>query len=77
MNTRTYLQDGIEISELTGLAARRGFGMEIGVRLGSRADDSNRPRSGRQLFDTAPNYGMGTSEERLGKVFKTLTVPRW
>ena len=27
---------------------------------------------GINFFDTAPNYGMGTSEERLGKVFKTL-----
>ena len=24
---------------------------------------------GINFFDTAPNYGMGTSEERLGKVF--------
>ena len=28
--------------------------------------------SGINFFDTAPNYGHGTSEERLGKVFKTL-----
>ena len=28
--------------------------------------------SGINFYDTAPNYGHGTSEERLGKVFKTL-----
>ena len=27
---------------------------------------------GINFFDTAPNYGMGTSEARLGKVFKTI-----
>jgi aryl-alcohol dehydrogenase-like predicted oxidoreductase len=27
---------------------------------------------GINFYDTAPNYGNGTSEERLGKVFKTL-----
>ena len=74
MNTRKYLQDGIEISEL-------GFGAwQLGVESGWKSvTDSEAERmirtaldQGINFFDTAPNYGMGTSEERLGKVFKTL-----
>ena len=29
--------------------------------------------SGINFFDTAPNYGNGTSETRLGKVLKNVT----
>ena len=74
MNKRKYLQDGIEISEL-------GFGAwQLGVESGWKSvSDSEAERmirtaldQGINFFDTAPNYGMGTSEERLGKVFKTL-----
>jgi len=74
MKTRKYLEDGIEISEL-------GFGAwQLGVESGWKAvSDLEAERmirtaldQGINFFDTAPNYGMGTSEERLGKVFKTL-----
>ena len=78
MNTRNYLQDGIEISEL-------GFGAwQLGVESGWKAvSDSEAEKMirtaldrGINFFDTAPNYGMGTSEERLGTVSYThLTLP--
>ena len=74
MKTRKYLHDGIEVSEL-------GFGAwQLGVKSGwkavSEAEADRMIRTaldrGINFYDTAPNYGNGTSEERLGKVFKTL-----
>lgn len=74
MNTRKYLQDGIEISEL-GFGAWQ-LGIESGWKAVSDAEAERMIRTaldhGINFFDTAPNYGMGTSEERLGKVFKSL-----
>ena len=74
MNYRKYLEGGIQVSEL-------GFGAwQLGVESGwsavsaGEADRMIRTafNSGINFYDTAPNYGHGTSEERLGKVFKTL-----
>ena len=74
MNTRKYLHGGIEVSEL-------GFGAwQLGVDSGWKAvSEAEADRmiwtaldQGINFYDTAPNYGNGTSEERLGKVFKTL-----
>ena len=74
MKTRKYLEGGIEVSEL-------GFGAwQLGVDSGWKAvseDESERMirtalDRGINFYDTAPNYGNGTSEARLGKVFKTL-----
>lgn len=74
MNTSKYLQDGIEISEL-GFGAWQ-QGIESGWKAVSDAEAERMIRTaldhGINFFDTAPNYGMGTSEERLGKVFKSL-----
>ena len=74
MNTSKYLQDGIEISEL-GFGAWQ-LGIESGWKAVSDAEAERMVRTaldhGINFFDTAPNYGMGTSEERLGKVFKSL-----
>ena len=74
MNYRTYLQDGIQVSEL-GFGAWQ-LGVESGWKAVSATDADRMIRtaldSGINFYDTAPNYGHGTSEERLGKVFKTL-----
>lgn len=52
------------------------FGVESGWKSVSAADADCMMRtaldSGINFYDTAPNCGNGTSEERLGKVFKTL-----
>ncbi|MGA0435504.1 MAG: aldo/keto reductase [Flavobacteriales bacterium] len=74
MNYRKYLSDGIKISQL-------GFGAwQLGIESGWKAVSASEAETmihtaldqGINFFDTAPNYGLGTSEERLGKVFKTL-----
>ena len=74
MKTRKYLEGGMEVSEL-------GFGAwQLGVDSGWKAVTENEAERmirtaldrGINFYDTAPNYGNGTSEERLGKVFKTL-----
>ena len=74
MNYRTYLQDGIQVSEL-GFGAWQ-LGVESGWKSVSATDADRMIRSaldsGINFYDTAPIYGHGTSEERLGKVFKTL-----
>ena len=74
MNYRAYLQDGIQVSEL-GFGAWQ-LGVESGWKSVSATDADRMIRtaldSGINFYDTAPNYGHGTSEERLGKVFKTL-----
>ena len=52
------------------------LGIESGWKAVSDAEAERMIRTaldhGINFFDTAPNYGMGTSEERLGKVFKSL-----
>ncbi len=52
------------------------LGVESGWSAVSASDADRMIRtaldSGINFYDTAPNYGHGTSEERLGKVFKTL-----
>lgn len=78
MKYREYLKDGIAASEL-------GFGAwQIGVNSGW-ADVSEKDAldmietaldHGVNFFDTAPNYGHGTSEERLGKVFRGIDRSR-
>ena len=74
MNYRNYLEGGIQVSEL-GFGAWQ-LGVESGWSAVSASDADRMIRtaldSGINFFDTAPNYGHGTSEERLGNVFKTL-----
>ena len=74
MKTRKYLEGGIEVSEL-GFGAWQ-LGVESGWKAVSEVEADRMIRTaldqGINFFDTAPNYGMGTSEARLGKVFKTL-----
>lgn len=74
MNYRTYLEGGIPISEL-GFGAWQ-LGVESGWQAVSQTEADRMIRtaldSGINFFDTAPNYGLGTSEARLGKVFQTL-----
>ena len=74
MKTRKYLEGGIEVSEL-GFGAWQ-LGVESGWKAVSEAEADRMIRTaldqGINFFDTAPNYGMGTSEARLGKVFKTI-----
>lgn len=74
MNYRNYLEGGIQVSEL-GFGAWQ-LGVESGWSAVSASDADRMIRtaldSGINFYDTAPNYGHGTSEERLGKVFKTL-----
>lgn len=71
MRYRPYLAGGLEASEL-------GFGAwQIGVQSGWAAVSANEAEAmietaldhGVNFFDTAPNYGNGTSETRLGQVF--------
>ena len=74
MNYRNYLEGGNQVSEL-GFGAWQ-LGVESGWSAVSASDADRMIRtaldSGINFYDTAPNYGHGTSEERLGKVFKTL-----
>lgn len=74
MNYRVYLNGGIPISEL-GFGAWQ-LGVDSGWKAVSEVDATRMIHTaldhGVNFFDTAPNYGRGTSEERLGKVFKTL-----
>lgn len=74
MKTRKYLQGGIEVSEL-GFGAWQ-LGVDSGWKAVSEAEADRMIRTaldqGVNFYDTAPNYGNGTSEARLGKVFKTL-----
>lgn len=78
MNHRPYLPGGIAVSEI-GFGAWQ-LGVESGWKAVSEAEAERMIRTaldrGINFFDTAPNYGMGTSEERLGKVFKTLDRDR-
>ena len=74
MKYRKYLEEGIKVSEI-------GFGAwQLGVDSGWRTVTEKEAvemvhmalDNGINFFDTAPNYGNGTSELRLGKVFKTI-----
>lgn len=78
MKYREYLKGGIAASEL-------GFGAwQIGVNSGwaevSEGEALDMIETaldqGVNFFDTAPNYGHGTSEERLGKVFRGIDRSR-
>jgi aryl-alcohol dehydrogenase-like predicted oxidoreductase len=74
MNYRPYLQNGIAVSEM-GFGAWQ-LGVDSGWKAVSAADAERMIYTaldhGINFFDSAPNYGHGTSEERLGRVFKTL-----
>jgi aryl-alcohol dehydrogenase-like predicted oxidoreductase len=74
MKYRPYLEGGIEVSEL-GFGAWQ-LGVESGWSAVSDAESERMIRTaldhGINFFDTAPTYGKGTSEERLGKVLGAL-----
>jgi len=74
MKYRPYLEGGIAVSEL-GFGAWQ-LGVESGWSAVSEAESERMIRTaldhGINFFDTAPTYGNGTSEERLGKVLGTL-----
>ena len=74
MKYRPYLKGGIAVSEL-GFGAWQ-LGVESGWSAVSEAESERMIRTaldhGINFFDTAPTYGNGTSEERLGKVLGTL-----
>ena len=78
MNYRSYLQGGIAVSEI-GFGAWQ-LGVESGWKAVSEAEAERMIWTaldhGINFFDTAPNYGMGTGEERLGKVFKGVDRDR-
>ena len=74
MNYKNYIKEGIKISEL-------GFGAwQLGIESGWSSVSEKESEymintaldSGINFFDTAPNYGNGTSETRLGKVLKNV-----
>lgn len=74
MKYRKYLSKGIKVSEL-GFGAWQ-LGVDSGWKSVSEKDAESMIHTaldnGINFFDTAPNYGNGTSELRLGKVFKTI-----
>jgi len=74
MNYRPYLQNGIAVSEM-GFGAWQ-LGVDSGWKAVSAADAERMIHTaldhGINFFDSAPNYGHGTSEERLGRVFRRL-----
>jgi len=74
MNYKNYTKKSIKISEL-------GFGAwQLGIDSGWSSVSEKESEymintaldSGINFFDTAPNYGNGTSETRLGKVLKNV-----
>ena len=74
MKYKKYLSNGIKVSEV-------GFGAwQLGIDSGwktiyekdSEAMICTALDNGINFFDTAPNYGNGTSESRLGNVFKNI-----
>ena len=74
MNYQPYLSDGIAVSEI-GFGAWQ-LGVDSGWKAVTEAEAERMIHTaldhGINFFDSAPNYGHGTSEERLGRVFKTL-----
>jgi len=69
MNYNNYIKDGLKVSEI-GLGA---WQLGVGTAWESMTDSEaialvhKSLELGVNYFDTAPNYGRGTSEERLGK----------
>lgn len=72
MNYRNYFDRSAKISEI-GLGAWQ-LGVNSGWKSLSEAEAIKMVHfsldRGINFFDTAPNYGLGTSEERLGKALK-------
>lgn len=74
MNYKKYIKDAIPVSEI-GLGAWqlgqhsdwKSMSEHEAIKLVHKSLDL-----GINFFDTAPNYGFGTSEERLGKAFKAI-----
>ena len=74
MNYKKYIKDAITVSEI-GLGAWqlgqhsdwKSMSEHEAIKLVHKSLDL-----GINFFDTAPNYGFGTSEERLGKAFRAI-----
>lgn len=74
MDYKNYIKNGVKISEI-------GFGAwQLGIESGWSSVSEKESEymintaldNGINFFDTAPNYGNGTSETRLGKVLKNV-----
>lgn len=78
MNYRNYLPDGTQVSEI-GFGAWQ-LGIDSGWKNVSEKEAlylvHNALDRGVNFFDTAPVYGNGTSELRLGKAFKGIDRDR-
>ncbi|NNF36157.1 MAG: aldo/keto reductase, partial [Saprospiraceae bacterium] len=74
MNYRKYTQDSINVSEI-GLGAWQ-LGVNSGwkgmTQQGAIAMVRHAFDAGVNFYDTAPNYGHGTGETRLGKGLKGI-----
>ena len=74
MKYKKYLSNGIKVSEV-GFGAWQ-LGIDSGWKTISDKDSEamicTALDNGINFFDTAPNYGNGTSESRLGNVFKNI-----
>lgn len=74
MKYKKYLSNGIKVSEV-GFGAWQ-LGIDSGWKTISEKDSEamicTALDNGINFFDTAPNYGNGTSESRLGNVFKNI-----
>ena len=72
MKYRKYINDLIKVSEI-GLGAWQ-LGKNSGWKSMSETEAITMVHKslshGINFFDTAPNYGLGTGEERLGKALK-------
>lgn len=74
MKYNKYIKDSIQVSEI-GLGA-----WQLGINSGWQSMSENEAimlvekaiEYGINFFDTAPNYGHGTGEERLGKALKGI-----
>ena len=74
MKYNKYIKDSIKVSEI-GLGA-----WQLGINSGWQSMSENEAimlvekaiEYGINFFDTAPNYGHGTGEERLGKALKGI-----
>lgn len=74
MKYKKYLSNGIKVSGV-GFGAWQ-LGIDSGWKTISEKDSEamicTALDNGINFFDTAPNYGNGTSESRLGNVFKNI-----
>ena len=74
MKYKKYIKDSINVSEI-GLGAWQ-LGQNSGWKSMSEVEAINLVHKsldfGINFFDTAPNYGHGTSEERLGRALKGI-----